>query len=206
MTNVKKATQSKGSQKADPDRLTQMDHEDTEKFDEFLRKHVGTDDRIFARGLWQQLRKVSFVDGKFSEDNFKYLASIVARVEPRDPLEAMLAAQMALIHKAMFDQHRKLALPFTDETETLSNNMKLTRTFMTQLEALQRHRSKPEQQVVQHVMVAQGGQAIVGPVHQQQREDARATPAALAHSSERPVRPLADVPKDVVMVKQNTRK
>jgi hypothetical protein len=37
---------------------------------------------------------------------------------------------------------------------------------MMQMDALKRHRSKPEQQVVQHVMVAQGGQAIVGSVHQ----------------------------------------
>jgi hypothetical protein len=175
MSNVKKATQSEVSQKADPDRLTQMDHEDTEKADEFLRKTFGTDDPIFLHGLWQQLKKLSFVNGEFSEGTLKFLASIVAGVEPRDPLEAMLVAQMAAIHKAMFDQSLKLALPLADQTEILSTKMKLTRTFMMQLDALKRHRSKPEQQLVQHVMVAQGGQAIVGPVHQQQREDAGAT-------------------------------
>jgi hypothetical protein len=206
MANVKKATQSKVSQKAEPDLLAQIDRKETEKA-EFLRNLSGTDDPIFAHGLWQQLEKASFSNGKFSEGTFKFLASIVSAVEPRDPFEAMLAAQMAVIQKAIFDQFFKLALsPADDDTEILSTITKLTRTYTMQMDALKRHRSKPEQQVVQHVMVAQGGQAIVGPVHQQKREDAGATPPALTHSSERPLRPLADVPKEVVMVKQGARK
>jgi hypothetical protein len=171
-----------------------------------LRNLFGTDDPIFAHGLWQQLEKASFSNGKFSEGTLKFLASIVAGVEPRDPLEAMLVTHMAVIQKAIFDQSLKLALSPDDDTEILSNMMKLTRIYTMQLEALKRHRSKPEQQLVQNVMVAQGGQAIVGPVHHQQREDAGVTPPALTHSSERPVRRRTDVPKEVVMVKQGTRK
>jgi hypothetical protein len=200
------ATRSEISQKADPDLLAQIDRKETERA-EYLRNLFGTDDPIFADGLWRQLEKASFSNGKFSEGTLRFLASIVAGVEPRDPLEAMLLTQMALIQKAVFDQSLKLALsPDDDDTEILSNMMKLTRIYTMQLEALKRHRSKPEQQLVQNVMVAQGGQAIVGPVHHQQREDAGVTPAALTHSSERPVRRRTDVPKEVVMVKQNTRK
>jgi hypothetical protein len=206
MANVKKATQSEVSQEAEPDLLAQIDRKETERA-EFLRNLFGTDDLIFADGLWRQLEKASFSNGKFSEGTLRFLASIVAGGKPRDPLEAMLATQMAAIQKATFDQSFKLALsPADDDTEILSTIMKLTRIFTIQMDALKRHRSKPEPQVVQHVMVAEGGQAIVGPVHHQQREDAGATPPALTHSSERPVRPLADVPKDVVMVKQGTRK
>jgi hypothetical protein len=205
MANVKKATQSEVSQEAEPDLLAQIDRKETERA-EFLRNLFGTDDPIFADGLWRQLEKASFSNGKFSEGTLRFLASIVAGVEPRDPLEAMLLTHMAAIQKAIFDQSLKLALSPDDDTEILLTIMKLARTYTMQLDALKRYRSKPEQQVVQHVMVAQGGQAIVGQVHQQQREDAGATPPALTHSSERPVRPLADVPKEVVMVKQRTRK
>jgi hypothetical protein len=199
MTNVKKTMQSKVSQRVDPDPLSQMDHEDTEKADEFLRNLFGTDDPIFAHGLWQQLKKLSFVNGKLCEGTFKFLVSFVAGVRPRDPLEAVLATEMAAIHKMMFDQYPKLAPPLADHAGISSMIMKFTRTFTMQMDALKRFRSKPEQQVVQHVMVAQGGQAIVGPVHQQQRKDAGATPPALTHSSERPMQPLADVPKEVAM-------
>jgi hypothetical protein len=205
MANVKKATQSEVSQEAEPDLLAQIDRKETERA-EFLRNLFGTDDPIFADGLWRQLEKASFSNGKFSEGTLRFLASIVAGVEPRDPLEAMLLTHMAAIQKAIFDQSLKLALSPDDDTEILLTIMKLARTYTMQLDALKRYRSKPEQQVVQHVMVAQGGQAIVGQVHQQQREDAGATPPALTHSSERPVRRRTDVPKEVVMVKQGTRK
>ena len=47
----------------------------------------------------------------------------------------------------------------------LNRGTKLLRTFLMQLEALNRHRSKGEQKmVVEHVHVHSGGQAIVGPV------------------------------------------
>ena len=80
MADVKKATQSKVSQKADPDLLTQIDRKETEKADK-LRNLSGTDDPIFAHGLWQQLEKASFTNGKFSEGTLRFLASIVAHRE-----------------------------------------------------------------------------------------------------------------------------
>ena len=193
------------SHRVDPDLLAQIDRNQTKRA-EFLRKLSGSDDPKFAHGLWEQLEKASFSNGKFSEGYLRFLSSIVAGLEPRDPLEAMLFTQMAVIQKAIFDQTFKMALSPDNDTEILSNINKLMRTSMMQMDALKRHRSKPEQQVVQHVMVTQGGQAIVGTVHQQQREEAGATPPPLTHSSERPTQPLADVPKEVVMVKPGTRK
>jgi len=51
---------------------------------------------------------------------------------------------------------------------------KLTRTFAMQMEALKRYRSGAEQKVtLQHVSVAEGGQAIVGNVTQPPRENGR---------------------------------
>jgi hypothetical protein len=49
---------------------------------------------------------------------------------------------------------------------------KLARTFASQLEALKRHRAGAEQKIMlQHVSVAEGGQAIVGNVTQAPREN-----------------------------------
>jgi hypothetical protein len=155
-----------------------------------------------------ELEKASFSNGKFSEGNLRFLESIVAGVGPRDTQEAMLATQMALIHKTTFDRSLKLALSAGDDTSSpdddTSEIRKLVGTFTKQMDALDRHRSKGEQQGVQNVMVA----AIVGEVHQQPLEATRASapPPALTHSNERPMQPLAEVPKEVVTVKRRTRK
>jgi hypothetical protein len=95
------------------------------------------------------------------------LANFV-RFEPRDQIEAMLAAQMAAVHAASMTFARRLAhvenVPQQDSAERAFN--KLTRTFAAQMSALKEYRSKGEQKMtVQHVHVAEGGQAIVGNVN-----------------------------------------
>jgi hypothetical protein len=108
------------------------------------------------------------------EDANRVLA-LVQGIEPRDPVETMLAVQMAAIHMATIKQAQLLngltqeskLYPHADSASTALN--KLARTFTTQMEALKRHRSKGEQKVVvehQHVHVYPGGQALVGNVTQ----------------------------------------
>jgi hypothetical protein len=96
------------------------------------------------------------------------MLSIVKGIKPRDQIEAMLAAQMAAVHVASITFARRLAhvdnIPQQDSAERAFN--KLTRTFAAQLSALKEYRSKGEQKItVQHVHVAEGGQAIVGKVN-----------------------------------------
>src|SRR5260370_39709452 len=96
------------------------------------------------------------------------MLSVIKGIEPRDQLEAMLAAQMAAVHVATMDFARDLA-----PVNTSAFN-KLTRTFAMQMEALKRYRSGAEQNVtLQHVSVTEGGQAIVGNVTQAPRENGR---------------------------------
>jgi hypothetical protein len=88
-------------------------------------------------------------------------------IEPRDQLEAMMAAQIGAIHAATMMMARRLnhvqTLPQQDTAERALN--KLARTFATQLEALKRYRTGGTQKVtVEHVTVNAGGQAIVGNV------------------------------------------
>jgi hypothetical protein len=93
-------------------------------------------------------------------------------VDPKDELEGMIAAQLIAGHNAAMECYRRAMLP--DQTLegrglNLSQANKLSRTYATLLEALNRHRGKGQQKVtVEHVHVHSGGQAIVGNV--QQRE------------------------------------
>ena len=96
------------------------------------------------------------------------MLSVIKGIEPRDQIEAMLAAQMAAVHIATMTFARRLAhvenIPQQDSAERAFN--KLARTFAAQVEALKRYRSGGEQKMtVQHVHVAEGGQAIVGNVN-----------------------------------------
>src|SRR5262245_28781931 len=104
------------------------------------------------------------------------MLSVMKGIEPKDQVEALLAAQMAAVHMATMTFARRLAhvedIPQQDSAERAFN--KLTRTFTTQMDALKRYRTGGEQKVtVQHVSVSEGGQAIVGNVTQAARETAR---------------------------------
>ncbi|MEH2565672.1 hypothetical protein [Bradyrhizobium sp. AZCC 2289] len=89
-------------------------------------------------------------------------------IGPKDEFEGMLAAQMIGAHNAAMECHRRAMLPeqpFVGRSEALSQANKLSRTFATLLEALNRHRGKGQQKVVvEHVHVHSGGQAVVGVV------------------------------------------
>jgi len=92
----------------------------------------------------------------------------LAGIAPRDELEGMLAAQMIAAHSAALECYRRAMIPdqtFAGRHESLTQANKLSRTYVTLLEALNRHRGKGQQKVtVEHVHVHAGGQAIVGAV------------------------------------------
>jgi hypothetical protein len=89
-------------------------------------------------------------------------------INPNDELEGMLAAQLVACHNASMECHRRAMIgeqTFEGRRENLSQANKLSRTYSTLLEALNRHRGKGQQKVtVEHVHVHGGGQAIVGNV------------------------------------------
>jgi hypothetical protein len=106
-------------------------------------------------------------DAGEANDERQFLLSIIRDIAPRDPVERMLAVQMAATHVATIRSARWLAC-----TETIPQVQahyvgfnKLTRSFAAQVEALRKHRTGGKQVVtVQHVNVGDGGQAIVGNV------------------------------------------
>jgi len=104
------------------------------------------------------------------ERNNLYSAAIAGLVGigPKDELEGMLAAQLVACHNASMECYRRAMIgeqSFEGRRENLSQANKLSRTYATLLEALNRHRGKGQQKVtVEHVHVHEGGQAIVGNV------------------------------------------
>lgn len=144
-----------------------LDHPDKFVAACLLSAAVGTQDHDFLSGILGQLANVGSKGQKVDESGLNFMLSMVKGVEPRDQIEAMLAAQMAAVHDATMTFARRLNnvenIPQQDSAERAFN--KLARTFTAQVEALKRYRSAGEQTVrVEHVTVNEGGQAIVGNV------------------------------------------
>lgn len=96
------------------------------------------------------------------------LATLVG-IAPKDELEGMLAGQLVAANAAAMECYRRAMIgeqSFEGRKENLNQANKLSRTYATLLEALDRHRGKGSQQSVrvEHVHVHAGGQAVVGPV------------------------------------------
>ena len=85
----------------------------------------------------------------------------------RDEAEVMLIAQMIATHELAMTFARRLkgTENLAQQDSAVNCLTKLTRTYAAQMEALKRYRSGGEQKMtIQHVHVAEGGQAIVGNV------------------------------------------
>jgi hypothetical protein len=83
---------------------------------------------------------------------------------------------------------------FEGRRENLAQANKLSRTYATLLEALNRHRGKGQQKVtVEHVHVHSGGQAVVGVVENpgrgsQGKPEDQCNAKQIAHASQPPLR------------------
>jgi hypothetical protein len=146
-----------------------IDHPDELVGQALIMEVLASADGDFVNGIVSQLANASRRGQDIDEHGLKFKLSVIKGIEARDQLEAMLAAQMAAVHVASMTFARRLAhvndILQQDSAERAFN--KLTRTFAMQMEALKRYRTGAEQKVtLQHVSVAEGGQAIVGNVTQ----------------------------------------
>jgi hypothetical protein len=98
----------------------------------------------------------------------KATLSAFVGIGPKDEAEGMIGAQLLVAHNAAMECYRRAMLrdqTFEGRRENLSQANKLSRTYATLLDALNRHRGKGQQKVtVEHVHVHAGGQAVVGVV------------------------------------------
>jgi hypothetical protein len=109
---------------------------------------------------------VNHSDGEACDRQYKATVSALIGIGPKDELEGMIAAQLIAAHNAAMECYRRAMIgeqTFEGRRENLAQANKLSRTYATLLEALNRHRGKGQQKVtVEHVHVHEGGQAIVG--------------------------------------------
>lgn len=101
-------------------------------------------------------------DGKVSAERYNTGLAIMAAVEPENELEALLAVQMIAANegalKAMSGLRNSEMINQTQAFGNLAN--KFMRTFTAQMEQLRKMRSGGEQ-IVKHIHVHEGGQAVV---------------------------------------------
>ena len=159
------------------------DHSDEEGHRYRLVDAFGTRSLEFVRSMLNGLGSATadhlpgydFDPGRPNQVAFNAALAVISGVQPKDEIEAMLAAHMAVTNIALLDlfartrgsiaNHRYEGdgIKRLDVLGNLTN--KFMRTYTMQIEALARKRRKGEQNIrVEHVHVYSGGQAIVGSV------------------------------------------
>ena len=98
---------------------------------------------------------------------------MLAEMKPRDAVEAMLITQMTTTHVALTSLAQKTMDTSSgyQVREALERSLtRLSRTYLAQMDAFKKYRSKAQQVVrVERVTVQDGGQAIVGDVNHRGR-------------------------------------
>lgn len=116
-----------------------------------------------VQALWLRNSDAETQDRQFNAT----LAALIG-IGPKDELEGMMAAQLIAAHNASMECYRRAMIgeqSFEGRRENLNQANKLSRTYATLLDALNKHRGKGQQKVtVEHVHVHSGGQAVVGNV------------------------------------------
>jgi hypothetical protein len=74
-----------------------------------LMRAIGTTDLDFYAGLMGHFANASRGQNALSHNGTNFMLSVVKGIEPRDQIEAMLAAQMAAVHMASMTFARRLA-------------------------------------------------------------------------------------------------
>jgi hypothetical protein len=139
-----------------------IDHPDQEIGWALLMNALGTADRDFLNGLIDQLARVNDDGLELNFHGLNFMLSVIKGLEPRNQLQAMIGAHLAVIQVAFMKTAR--CLTFTENVlqhDSVALN-KLSRTFVMLVDALYRSRADAPQ-TVQNVSVA-FGQAIVANV------------------------------------------
>ena len=138
-------------------------------------KSFGITDKNFIAPLYSQLINADAL----GHEGLEFAAAVIKGVAPNDLLEAMLAAQMAVMHRTSMNFVRQVGDWKGSEHQEVAVNTatKLARTFSAQLDALKRYRTGGEQTVtVKHIAVdASGKEAVVRQVTQQKSRKAALT-------------------------------
>lgn len=174
-----------------------------------LRKIGGSTSDNWNGTLANQAAQALWINNSDAETRNRQCSATVAAlagIGPKDELEGMIASQLIAAHNAAMECYRRAMIgeqTFDGRRENLNQANKLSRTWTTLLQALDKHRGKGQQKVtVEHVHVHAGGKAVVGNVERPGGGDTTKTeeqPHAkqLAHASE-PKMPCPDEARDAM--------
>jgi hypothetical protein len=177
-----------------------------------LKNIGGSASDAFNKVLADAALQTLWLNNSNPEETNQQLSAMLAAligIAPQDEIEGMLASQMVAANAAAMECYRRAMLgeqTFEGRKENLTQANKLSRTYVTLLEALNRHRGKGVQQkvTVEHVHVHAGGQAVVGMVgrpgggdHAQTEDQPHAR--QIAHAPE-PALPSPDQKREPVPV------
>ena len=136
-----------------------------------LRSIGGSQSDHWNNSLANQAVQALWLSNSDAAERDRQLSATVAAlvgIAPKDELESMMATQLIAAHHATMECYRLAILngqTFEVWRESLNQANKLSRTWATLLDALNKHRGKGQQKVtVEHVHVHSGGQAVVGNV------------------------------------------
>ena len=145
--------------------------ENTEKSKGSLKVIGGSQSNDWNTTIANQALQTLWLDNSDDEGRDRQVSATLAAlagIGPKDELEGMMAAQLLAAHNTAMECYRRAMLEeqtFEGRRENLNQASKLSRTWATLLEALNKHRGKGQQKVtVEHVHVHPGGQAVVGNV------------------------------------------
>jgi hypothetical protein len=155
-----------------PPKITLKDGEMCFEGDESsFRQTFGTSDPELLSELLHQVAAVLPYRHVGDARDYNHVFAALQGIGPRDPLEGMLSVQMVAGHNlamAFLDKAASKEQPDMAVDSNLNRATKLQRTFIAQMEALNRHRDKgAHKMIVEEVHVHDRGQAIVGPVSHQ---------------------------------------
>jgi hypothetical protein len=168
-----------------PQKNDESEHQsDKLLFQAGLSEAFGTADRELALDLLVQVSH-TVLSGD-SESKLNCPLAALHGIQPANTLEGLLAVQMVGVHNlAMTFMGRALVKdqPLDLVDRNVNRATRLLRTFVAQMEALNRLRGKGAQTVVvKHVHVHDGGQAIVGTVTQNKLAEGGEGGGAIAKS------------------------
>lgn len=150
--------------------------------------------------LANQVAQTLWIKNSDAAERDKQLSATVAAlfgIGPKDELEGMMAAQLVAAHYAAMECYRRAMIGdqhFEGRRENLNQANKLSRTWATLLDALNKHRGKGQQKVtVEHVHVHAGGQAVVGNIERagggvQTKSEEQPHAKQIGHEPEPPMR------------------
>ena len=130
--------------------------------------YMGTYDAYLTTNIINQVIRIcssGIEDSELITNKANASMAAILEIDPQDSTELMLATQMVTVHNLTMEMSRRALL--SEQTEDgvnfcINRTTKLMRTYMAQMEALNKYRNKGKQQItVKHQHVNEIGRAHV---------------------------------------------